>query len=106
MKIHELFQNPKAFCKGYYALSSTGLNADHKFPVHPLDCYAVVWCIQGAIDKCYPGHEAFFIKKRLREALESSYPHIGKIRKSLMDFNDHPDTTVEMVRELAKKADV
>lgn len=103
MKIYELFQNPKAFCKGYYALSSTGLNADHKFPVHPLDCDAVAWCVQGAIDKCYPGNEANSIRNRLKEALASLWP---QLRTSLQGFNDNPATTVEMVRELAIKADV
>lgn len=95
MKIHELFQNPKVHCKRRYAVNQEGLSVKE-------DC-AVAWCLSGAVYLLYPSHEAYAVFQRLREALASLWPQYGD---RLIAFNDDPATTVEMVRELAQKADV
>lgn len=95
MKIYELFQNPKAYCKGRYAVNQAGLSVKND--------YGIAWCLSGAVYLLYPSHEAYTIFQRLREALGSLRPQYGD---KLIVFNDDPATTVEMVRELAIKADV
>jgi hypothetical protein len=102
MKIHELYQDPANHCKRHYALNATGLTAEHKFGVDPLDDDAVAWCLSGAVERCYASHEVAQVRKLLREALAMLHPGC----KSLIGWNDEPATTVEMIREVCKLADV
>jgi hypothetical protein len=102
MKLYELYQDPAKHCKRHYALNVTGLTAEHKFGVSPDSDDAVAWCLSGAIERFYPSHEVAMVIRRLEQAIRSLYPQHG----NLIGFNDHPATSVEMVREVCKLANV
>lgn len=95
LKISELLKDPKRHTKGHYAR-----NAKNR-PVRPESDQAVKWCLVGAISHCYPD-DVSSIAGRLRAALEFQGYH----KMDVVEWNDDPGTTHQMVLDLAKLADV
>lgn len=94
MKIHELLDKPNAWIKNNLAMDRYGdlcpINSDR----------AASWCIIGALSKCYSCAEIkeLFSTKLKNSPFESS--------SALVDWNDSPTTTYEMVYNLVKALDV
>lgn len=100
MKMYELLDKPEKWTQGFIARDESSN------PTAPLDDYAVCWCLLGALDKCYPRHylEVRKINKttecRLSEAIRKKYS------KSLVQFNDNPNTTFDQVRSILLELDI
>ena len=95
LKISDLLSDPKHHCKGDYAQDAQGCDARVD------DDKADKWCLVGAVLRCYSEEDHLKIISRLKRALQ----YQGKAC-SLTLFNDHPETTHQMVLDLAKLADV
>lgn len=99
MKVYELLSDPKAWMKGCYArndLHSPTLATAHD---------AVCWCLEGAIQRCYPDPvaqvEAAYKLKAILE--DRGYLSDGE---SHIEWNDDPGREHAEVVALCKEADV
>lgn len=89
MKIRD-FLNKDNWIKGHMARDRWGK------PCGTFEPEACCWCIQGAVNVCYPAEERLEVFERIREHLTGA--------KLLGFFND--SATWEQVHELLVKADV
>ena len=102
-KLLNLLQNKKSWTKGANARTKDGN------PTHSNDEKATCWCLQGAIYKVNLGDPDIHpILNKLQAALpkhfrDSAYDSLQNV---ITYFNDHPDTTHEMVLEAIRKAGI
>jgi hypothetical protein len=96
MKVHELYSDSSCWNQGNYAKTVSGQG------VLPDAPEATCWCLMGALYKCYPD-----TKYRLT-VMTKIYDHLHKLKlpRSLVLFNDDPETTYETVKALALKLDI
>lgn len=95
MKASELLADPKAWCKGFYALGKIGLPES----VHSRE--AVRFCVVGAIFHCYQGDPHVEAMKKLEATLEKLSG-----TRNVIAFQDAPDTTHADIMSLLQEADV
>jgi hypothetical protein len=93
MKTYELLDTPEKWTKGAFARDSKG------DPVDPVSPEAVCWCIEGALQKCYPNYD---------DRWEAVYYRLLEVRKygGIIFWQDNPERTYEEVIEVLKLADV
>lgn len=94
--VAELLSDESKWCKGYWAKLANGSSCTSP------DDNACCFCLIGATNFVYSDWDA-------REAaLERLYEAAGRAAggMSAMAFNDHPDTTFEMVRRVIEEAGV
>lgn len=53
MTVLELLSDPAHWTQGFLALDADGISVD------PESTRATCWCLEGAIQKCYPRHEDY-----------------------------------------------
>ncbi len=97
MKVKELLKNPQNYTKGSFARNQDGVACDMA------DERASSWCVMGMMYKCYSygTEELMEAFAKLRTAIKLKYGV-----SSLLIFNDLPNTTPEMLLEMAEQADV
>ena len=109
MKVRELLADESAWTKGQMARQENGMMA------YPESRYACKWCLDGAIDRCYPAGGPAVRAKVLRELApflpdssneHARYPGSRGARCAITWWNDLPSTEFAHVRELVEKLDV
>ena len=103
MKVKELLDRPEKWTQGCYAVD------ENDCPIWGTDAYdeanhpkAVSFCLSGALKRCYPQR---FEEDRAWDKLEVAIRSLG-LSGNVIAFNDNPDTTFEMVKEVLELADV
>lgn len=93
MKIRELYSDSSKWIKRALARNKSGTEVDYN------DETAVQWCLIGALHHCY-GYKG---DKWLPpfSLLIKEFPD-----RDIVDFNNHPDTTFEQVKELVDRLDI
>ena len=105
MKAHQLLNSPDIWCQESPAEDARG----NRVPAfHP---QAVKWCALGALQKVYPPLEWEGAMDRILRALSVSENGIGQLSKSdkacsLMEWNDHQNSSFRDIREILSEADV
>lgn len=95
MTLQELFASEASWTQKAMARDETGK------PVETLNKDAVCWCFFSSIYKCYGYNgEGLLVLRRIREHL--------KLEKMspLVDWNDHPDRTIDDIRVICKELNV
>ena len=105
MKAHELLNSPAAWCQKSPAQDRDG----KKLPA--LDPRAVRWCAVSAVQKAYPPSEWGRAMDRVLLALSVSELGLNQMTKSdkacsLMEWNDHHQSTFREIQEILLIADV
>lgn len=91
MKVKELLTDESKWTKGVYARTAEGHRADSSKPE------AVVFCLLGAIHRCYSHLGKHEVVKRVEKELSGRSP---------CNWNDDPATTFADVRSLIEKLDI
>ena len=71
-------------------------------PVVSTSDEAVCWCLEGAINKCYPPNERNAILTKLENNIKDYCGH----KRTVQGFNDDKNTKFEDVLKVATKADI
>ena len=105
MKAHELLSSPAAWCQESPAQDRDG----KKLPA--LDPRAVRWCAVAAVQKAYPPSEWGTAMDRVLLALSVSELGLTQMTKSdkacsLMEWNDHHQSTFREIQEILLAANV
>jgi hypothetical protein len=105
MKAHELLNSPAAWCQKSPAQDRDG----KKLPA--FDPRAVRWCAVSAVQKAYPPSEWGRAMDRVLLALSVSELGLNQMTKSdkacsLMEWNDHHQSTFREIQEILLTADV
>ena len=97
MKVRELLDSPEKWIQGEFAVDASG------HPVSEISPTACKWCLSGAVYHCYPSDP---LCTEVRSKLKSHLSPGPNQYVNLASWNDSPDTTWEMVKDLLDKADV
>ena len=93
MKITDILTGPEKWTKGALARSETGQT------VYPTDEGAKCFCLIGAIIRAYPPELDSQVRQKIFAVLDPKEHNIST-------WQDAPETTFEMVLEVARKAGV
>jgi hypothetical protein len=101
MKLLQLLNTSKRWCKGYLAKTENGI------PTMPNNSDAVKWCLIGAVQKCYGDHRCENVEEKIKEAIRSEFPKITfSDWNTIVEFNNAPTTSFRKLRRVLKKANV
>lgn len=97
MKVRELLDKPEKWTTNALARDASGK------PIDPGSSRAACWCLNGAIDKCYPvGDKRAAARAKLKAAIRSRRGDYS----SITWFNDYQAKKFEDVKAVLATADV